>query len=63
MYEVPVYNYVLRTVGDRGLAEDLTQDIFLRVFQGLPRFSATLSFHDVALPDRQEPDARRAPRP
>jgi RNA polymerase sigma-70 factor (ECF subfamily) len=44
MYEVPVYNYVLRTVGDRGLAEDLTQDIFLRVFQGLPRFSARCLF-------------------
>ncbi len=44
MYEVPVYNYVLRTVGDRGLAEDLTQDIFLRVFQGLPRFSGRCLF-------------------
>jgi RNA polymerase sigma-70 factor (ECF subfamily) len=44
MYEVPVYNYVLRTVGDRGLAEDLTQDIFLRVFQGLPRFSLRCLF-------------------
>ena len=28
-YELPVFNYVLRTVGDRALAEDLTQDIFL----------------------------------
>jgi RNA polymerase sigma-70 factor (ECF subfamily) len=44
MYETPVYNYVLRTVGDRGLAEDLTQDIFLRVFQGLPRFSLRCLF-------------------
>ena len=38
-YEQPVYNYVLRLVGDRTLAEDLTQEVFLRVFQGLPRFS------------------------
>jgi RNA polymerase sigma-70 factor (ECF subfamily) len=38
-YEVPVYNYVLRLVGDRALAEDLTQEVFLRVFQGLPSFS------------------------
>ena len=38
-YEQPVYNYVLRLVGDRSLAEDLTQEVFLRVFQGLPGFS------------------------
>jgi RNA polymerase sigma-70 factor, ECF subfamily len=38
-YETPVYNYVLRLVGDRALAEDLTQEVFLRVFQGLPKFS------------------------
>ncbi|MGZ8741282.1 MAG: RNA polymerase sigma factor, partial [Gaiellaceae bacterium] len=36
---MPVFNYVLRLVGDRSLAEDLTQEVFLRVFQGLPRFS------------------------
>jgi len=34
-YEVPVFNYVLRLVGDRSLAEDLTQEVFLRVYQGL----------------------------
>ena len=35
MYETPVYNYVLRlTNGDKTLAEDLTQEVFLRVFQG-----------------------------
>jgi RNA polymerase sigma-70 factor (ECF subfamily) len=38
-YETPVYNYVLRLVGDRTLAEDLTQEVFLRVFQGLSTFS------------------------
>src|SRR6478609_8517524 len=37
--EISVYNYVLRMVGDRSLAEDLTQEVFLRVYQGLPRFS------------------------
>jgi len=37
-YEQPVYNYVLRLVGDRSLAEDLTQEVFLRVYQGLPGF-------------------------
>jgi RNA polymerase sigma-70 factor (ECF subfamily) len=43
-YEIPVYNYVLRTVGDRALAEDLTQDIFLRVYQALPGFSLRCRF-------------------
>jgi RNA polymerase sigma-70 factor (ECF subfamily) len=38
-YEGPVYNYVLRLVGNRDLAEDLTQEVFLRVYQGLPGFS------------------------
>jgi RNA polymerase sigma-70 factor (ECF subfamily) len=43
-YEVSVFNYVLRTVNDRALAEDLTQDIFLRVYQGLPGFSLRCRF-------------------
>jgi RNA polymerase sigma-70 factor (ECF subfamily) len=43
-YEVPVYNYVLRLVGDRALAEDLTQEVFIRVFQGLPKFSLRSKF-------------------
>ena len=43
-YERPVYNYVLRLVGERSLAEDLTQEIFIRVFQGLPGFSLRSRF-------------------
>jgi RNA polymerase sigma-70 factor (ECF subfamily) len=43
-YRTPVFNYILRLTGDRANAEDLTQDVFLRVFQGLPRFSARSSF-------------------
>src|SRR4029078_4251098 len=43
-YQVPVYNYVLRLVGDRSLAEDMTQEFFLRVFQGLPKFSLRSKF-------------------
>jgi len=40
-----VYNYVLRLVGgDRTLAEDMTQEVFLRVFQGLPSFSLRSKF-------------------
>ena len=41
---MPVFNYVLRLIGDRALAEDLTQEVFLRVFQGLPRFSLRSKF-------------------
>ncbi len=43
-YETPIYNYVLRMVNDRALAEDLTQEVFVRVFQGLPRFSLRCKF-------------------
>ena len=43
-YESQVFNYVLRIVNDRSLAEDLTQEVFLRVFQGLPGFSARSLF-------------------
>jgi RNA polymerase sigma-70 factor, ECF subfamily len=43
-YETPVYNYVLRMVSDRALAEDLSQEIFLRIYQGLPGFSLRCRF-------------------
>src|SRR5215471_4534512 len=43
-YQIPVVTYLLRHVGDRALAEDLTQEVFLRVFQGLPRFSLRSKF-------------------
>jgi len=43
-YEIPVFNYVLRMVDDRALAEDLTQDIFMRVYHGLPAFSLRCRF-------------------
>ena len=40
-----MFNYVLRLVGgDRALAEDLTQEVFLRVYQGLPKFSLRSKF-------------------
>ena len=37
-YQPPVFNYVLRSVGNRELAEDLTQDVFLRVWRSLPSY-------------------------
>jgi RNA polymerase sigma-70 factor, ECF subfamily len=43
-YETPIFNYVYRIVGDRALSEDLTQEVFVRVFQALPRFSLRCKF-------------------
>ena len=43
-YEAPIFNYVLRMVGNRTLAEDLTQDVFLRVYQGLRSYSLRARF-------------------
>jgi RNA polymerase sigma-70 factor, ECF subfamily len=43
-YELAVFNYVLRVVHDRELAEDLTQEIFLRVSRRLPGFSSQSLF-------------------
>ena len=44
MYEIAIFNYVYRIVGDRTLAEDLTQEVFVRVFQALPTFSLRCKF-------------------
>jgi RNA polymerase sigma-70 factor (ECF subfamily) len=41
-YQTPIYRYVLRLVGDREQADDLTQDTFLKAFRALPKMDATL---------------------
>ena len=43
-YETPVHNYIFRLTGDQTLAEDLTQEVFVRVLHGLPRFSLRCKF-------------------
>lgn len=43
-YERLVFTYVLGLVDDRRLAEDLTQDVFLNVYRGLPRFDGRSAF-------------------
>ena len=43
-YERLVFTYVYRLVDDRRLAEDLTQDIFLKVYRGLPGFAEGSAF-------------------
>ena len=44
-YQTPLYNYVARVLnGDRALAEDLCQEVFLRVYQALPGFDGRCQF-------------------
>ncbi len=43
-YERPVYNFVLRSVRDRGKAAELTQDVFLRIIQRAAKFEGKAKF-------------------
>jgi len=43
-YERLVFTYVFRLVDDRRLAEELSQDVFLKVYRGLPGFSERSAF-------------------
>jgi RNA polymerase sigma-70 factor (ECF subfamily) len=44
-YQTPLYNYVVRVLsGDRALAEDMCQEVFLRVYQALPGFDSRCQF-------------------
>jgi len=37
-YQNPLCNFVYRYVGDRGTAEDITQEVFMRVYRSASRF-------------------------
>src|SRR5437016_295778 len=43
-YERPVFSLVLRMVRDRELAEDLTQDTFVKVLQNIDRYRSEFKF-------------------
>jgi RNA polymerase sigma-70 factor (ECF subfamily) len=43
-YEGWVFTLALRLVGDRGEAEDMAQDVFLKAYRGLPRFKGAARF-------------------
>jgi RNA polymerase sigma factor (sigma-70 family) len=43
-YRGPVYAYLVRTTGDRHLAEDLLQDVFLRLIQNVERYTESGRF-------------------
>jgi RNA polymerase sigma-70 factor (ECF subfamily) len=39
-YQRPLLNFIARYLGDRSAAEDLTQEVFLRIYRAAPRFEA-----------------------
>jgi RNA polymerase sigma-70 factor (ECF subfamily) len=43
-YQTRLLNFIYRTVGDRERAEDLVQEVFIRVYRHLPRFDRSKKF-------------------
>jgi RNA polymerase sigma-70 factor (ECF subfamily) len=43
-YERPLFSFVLRMVRDRGAAEDISQEVLLKVFRGLRAFDLQRKF-------------------
>lgn len=43
-YHAPILNYLHRMVSDRAVAEDLTQDTFIKAWKSLPKTDADLAF-------------------
>ena len=43
-FHAPILNYLHRMVHDRALAEDLTQDTFIKAYNALPRTKPDLAF-------------------
>jgi len=43
-YQTRLLNFINRTIGDRERAEDLVQEVFIRVFRHLHRFDGTRKF-------------------
>lgn len=43
-YQAPILNYLNRMVSDRALAEDLTQDTFIKAYKSLSKTSPDLAF-------------------
>jgi RNA polymerase sigma-70 factor (ECF subfamily) len=68
-YRARVFGIVLRTIGDRGRAEDLAQDVFLRIHRGLAQFQGRAKFStwvyrvtmNVCLQERQRPQRIEVP--
>jgi RNA polymerase sigma-70 factor (ECF subfamily) len=43
-YIKPIYSYVYRNVGDQALAEDATQEIFIKVWKNIKKFDLKKNF-------------------
>jgi RNA polymerase sigma-70 factor (ECF subfamily) len=39
-YQGPLLNFITRYVGDRFMAEDIAQEVFIRIYRAAPRFEA-----------------------
>ena len=52
-YQTRLLSFVHRSIGDREQAEDLVQEVFIRVFRHLHRFDRTRKFY-LDLHDRVE---------
>jgi hypothetical protein len=57
-YQNRLLNFVYRTTGDRERAEDLVQEVFVRVYRHIHRFDRSRKF-DLDLHDRVEPGEER----
>ena len=44
-YQQKIYNLLYQRVKDREIAKDLSQDVFLKAFQGLPHFKQDSTFY------------------
>ena len=59
-YQGRMVNFIQRSIGDRDRAEDLAQEVFVRVYRHIKRFDTSKKF-DVDLHHRLEPGEERAP--
>ncbi len=63
-YRNPVIQYLNRLIGNRTIAEELTQTVFLRVYSARPALiSLPRSSRGLAIPHRQSPGAELEARP
>ena len=56
-YRMPLVNFLYRMVRDTATAEDLAQEVFLRVYRAQKTIYSEREVHHVALQDRNESGA------